>query len=108
MTHIIDTIADERDRLREEVRELKCRIREALSERNRWRGEAEMKRSLRDEFKALLGTEDIAEGVKAVKTLKANQCGEQVGWWAVHGGLAELNAKHHESWKPEPIFRRAK
>ena len=73
--------AMERDKAREELAEAQHRIRLLISERDTARGFLSIRKSLCDELKALLGTEDVAEGVARIKEmqariaeLEANQC----------------------------------
>lgn len=57
--------------LERELAEAQHRIRLLISERNSARGSLSIRQLLCDELKALLGTEDVAEGVASIKEMQA-------------------------------------
>ena len=59
--------------LERELTDAKHRIRSLIEERDSARIQADHKWKLREEFKALLGTSDVAEGVKRVKEMQGRQ-----------------------------------
>ena len=65
--------ADFSRRLETELTEAQHRIRTLIEERDSARIQAEHKWKLREEFEALLGTSDVAEGVKRVKEMQGRK-----------------------------------
>ena len=59
--------------LERELTDAKHRIRSLIEERDSARIQADHKWKLREEFKALLGTSDVAEGVKRVKEMQGRK-----------------------------------
>jgi len=58
-------------RLERELQEAQARIRLLIAERDSARQQADLNWKLREEFAALLGTDDVKEGVRALKLMKA-------------------------------------
>lgn len=58
-------------RLERELQEAQERIRLLIAERDSARQQADLNWKLREEFAALLGTDDVKEGVRALKLMKA-------------------------------------
>lgn len=62
--------ADFARQLERELQDAQARVRLLIAERDSARAIADQNWKLRDEFTALLGTNDVREGVRAVRTLK--------------------------------------
>lgn len=50
-----------------EIEDKQERIRQLIAERDKWQSAAEQSWKLRDEFKALIATDDVAQGVERVR-----------------------------------------
>lgn len=65
-------LADEVGRIERELNEARHRIRRLIEERDSARIQADHKWKLREEFEALLGTDDVAVGTANVQHMKRN------------------------------------
>lgn len=90
-------VTAERERLTRERDEAKARVASAIAERNTARARAEQVWKLREEFVALLGTDDIQRGVETVKGLLARvkrleEAGDECSRYATGQARDDWNA----------------
>ena len=79
---------DPAKQMSDEIENNQERIRELIAERDKWQSAAEQNWKLREEFQALLGTDDVAKGAEKVRA------------WIEYAGRLEGAGDEMAKWFP--------